>query len=65
MTINKLIEELSKLDGSKIVVIMDADEGYDTLLEIMEIQEGGTYIGIGGNYANRYEPEEQLLEELK
>ena len=58
MTVRELILNLSMLDPNKKIVIMDADEGPDTLLEIMEILDDLDYVGLSGNYLNRWEPED-------
>lgn len=54
MTVSQLIFELQKMPSDAEVVIMDADEGYDTLLKITNIRLTDDYIGLGGEYSCQY-----------
>jgi len=69
MTIKELIYRLTEIihdkDSHTDVVIMDADEGYSTLLNITEIEIGDGYVGLGGTYNDRWEPKDSMTEPKK
>jgi len=50
MKVSELIEFLKAQDMNAEVVIMDADEGYDTKLKIKDTEVGEGYVGLGGSY---------------